>query len=341
MRKSGLLAAVGGIAVAAMLASQPVAAQDADDYYKGKTIRFIVGFGAGGGYDTYSRLLAPYLERELGATVVVQNEPGAGGLRALNRFYRAPDDGLQLTIVNGTGASLQQLLDLDEARFDLTEMKHLGIIDHSRWLVLMQPNSKFRTVKDLMSADRTLNFGGSGKISGMSDGAAMACHAIGIGCKVVIGYKGSSAVALAVEQGEMDGMYVSETSAYRYTQAGKVKPLATWNQKRSILFPDVPTVFEQAELSEEQAWWVDYRATIEGLGRMIVAPPATPDHLAAKLRSTIDRLLTDPEVVAEFEKRKRFVKYIPADEAETMVQKVLKSVTPEQKAKIKEVVLGG
>jgi tripartite-type tricarboxylate transporter receptor subunit TctC len=137
MKKFGILAVAGMIAGAAALAAQPAAAMD--DYYKGKTIRFIVGFGAGGGYDAYSRMLAPHFERVLGASVIVENHPGAGGLRALNRFQRAPDDGLQLTIVNGTGASLQQVLDMKGVRFDLTEMKVLGVIDAPRWVVLVQP----------------------------------------------------------------------------------------------------------------------------------------------------------------------------------------------------------
>lgn len=340
MQKSALFAAIGGLAAALSLALHPAASEAADGYYKGKTIRFIVGFGAGGGYDTYARMFAPYLERELGATVVVQNEPGAGGLRALNRFQRAPADGLQLTIVNGTGAAMQQLLDLDEVRFDLTELRHLGIMDSSRWLVLVAPKTPYKTVQDLMAAGRTLNFGGSGKISGMSDGAAMACHAINIDCKVVAGYKGSAAVALATEQGEMDAMYVSETSAHNYARAGKVRPIATWSRKRSQLFPDLPTVFEQVKLTEDQAWWVDYRATVEGLGRMLVLPPATPQNRVAEFRAAVDRLLTDPKVVAEFDRRQRFIEYVPADETETMVRKVLKSVTPAQAAEMKDIVLG-
>lgn len=329
--------AIGGIVAAAMLATQPAAA--ADDYYKDKTIRFVVGFGAGGGYDTYSRLLAPYLEKELGATVLVENLPGAGGLRALNRFYRAPGDGLQLTIVNGAGAAMQQLLDMKGVRFDLTELKYLGIIDYSRWLFLVTPDSPFKTLKDMMHAARTLSFGGSGKISGMSDGAAMGCYTVKMECKVVAGYKGSRAVALAVAQGEMDGMYVSETSAYRYTKAGNVRPVVTWNRKRSTLFPNLPTVFEQVKLNKEQAWWVDYRATVEGLGRVLVMPPSTPAARVATMRATVHKLLTDPSVVAAFEKRKRYVKYIPAEEAEKMVKRVLKSITPEQKAEIRKVVL--
>ena len=88
-----LLTTLGAVALgAAVLAYQP-AAYAASDFYKGKTIRFVVGVGAGGGYDAYSRMLAPRFAKELGAKVVVSNQPGAGGMRALNRVAIAPGDG--------------------------------------------------------------------------------------------------------------------------------------------------------------------------------------------------------------------------------------------------------
>src|SRR3954466_2868335 len=94
-----------------LLASHAARAQSAEEaYYKGKTVKMIVGYGPGGGYDAYARMIAPHLSKALGATVVVENQPGAGGLNALNRIFTAPPDGLQMMIVNGTAASMSQLL---------------------------------------------------------------------------------------------------------------------------------------------------------------------------------------------------------------------------------------
>ncbi len=307
---------------------------------KGKTIRFVVGFGAGGGYDSYARLLAPLYEKQLNATVLVENQPGAGGLVALNRFVRAPGDGLSVTIVNGTGAGLTQILGLKAAKFDLTKMRQLGIVDGSRWLLLVQPNSPINSLTDMMKSSKQLAWGGSGKISGMSDGAAMACFTLGVNCKVVIGYKGSSSIALAVEQGEMDGMYVSETSALKYTKAGKVKPIATWSRGRSTLFPNLPTVFEQLKLTKDQEWWIDYRATIEGLGRMLVLPPGTPQKMTDTWLKATDNILSDPKVVSDFAKKRREIEYVPAKEVEKMLDKVLSSVTTKQRSQLRKVILG-
>ena len=261
-------------------------------------------------------------------------------MSALNRLYGAPENPLQMTIVNGTGAGLQQLLSMKGVKFDLTKFPILGIIDHSRWIWLAKNDSKITKPADAISSATVINWAGYGKISGISDGAAMTCHALALKCKVVIGYKGSRAAALALAQGEMDALYVSETSAYKYVQAKNAKAVATMNRKRSILFPDLPTVFESVKLTKTQEWWIDYRATLEGLGRMLVVAPSTPANVVAKMRAATDRILSDPKIVAEGAKKKRFIKYIAAGEAEKMVQTVLKSVNAKQKAEIRKVVLG-
>jgi len=336
-RVAGALALAG-----AALALQPVASNAADSFYKGKTLTIVVGAGVGGGYDAYGRMLAPLFAKQLGASVVVQNIPGGGGLRALNKLASEPGNGLAIHIANGAAVGLTQLLAMPGAKYDLTKFEFLGIVDYSRWNVLVTPNSPFNNLADLIKAGKTrkISWGASGKISGLSDGAAFTCHALGIQCRIITGYKGSRAAALAVAQGEMDGLYVSETSAYNYVRSKNAKALATMNHKRSILFPDLPTVYEQIpNLTDDQKWWIDFHATVESLGRILVAPPGTPKNLVETLRIATDKILSDPKVVAAGAKRKRFIKYIPAAEAKKAVLKVLTSATPEQTARIKKVVL--
>ena len=112
------------------------------------------------------------------------------------------------------------------------------------------------------------------------------------------------------------------------------------NRKRSILFPDLPTIFESVKLTKDQEWWIDYRSTVESLGRMLVVAPSTPAAVVAKMRAATDRILSDPKIVAEGAKKKRYIKYIPAAEAAKMVQTVINSVNDKQKAEISKVVLG-
>ena len=332
-------AVITAVATAAALSGPTAWA--ADPYFKDKQITFVIGFGAGGGYDAYARMLAPYFAEELGTDVVVVNQPGAGGMSTLNRMSNVPEGNLRMTIINGTGAGLQQLLDMKGVKFDLAKFPILGIIDHARWIWLVKNDSSIETPADAIKSESVINWAGYGRISGISDGAAMTCHALALKCKVVIGYKGSRAAALAIAQGEMDALYVSETSAYNYVKAKNARAIATMNRDRSILFPDLPTVFEAVpNLSKEQQWWLDYRATLEGLGRILAVAPDTPPEAVQKLRAATHKILNDPKVVAEADKKKRYIKYIPADKAGEMIQTVLNSATPEQKTKIREVVLG-
>ena len=110
------------IALAALFA--PASANEAEKaFYAGKTVRMIVGSGTGGGYDVFSRMIAPYLAKTLGTHVIVENQPGAGGLVALNRLYTATPDGLQISLSNGTSAAFAQLTGDQAARFDLAEVQ--------------------------------------------------------------------------------------------------------------------------------------------------------------------------------------------------------------------------
>ena len=115
-------------------------------FYQGKTVRMIVGSGTGGGYDIFSRLIAPYLAKTLGTTVIVENQPGAGGLVALNRLYNAPPDGLQLSLSNGTSASFAQITEQQGARFDLAKFSYLATVGAPPGLWLVGPNSPVKEV---------------------------------------------------------------------------------------------------------------------------------------------------------------------------------------------------
>ena len=115
------------LAIGTITSLPPAQAQDAEkNFYAGKTVRMIVGSGVGGGYDVFSRLIAPYLAKTLGTTVIIENVPGAGGLLAVNKLYASPGDGLQISLVQGTMVGLAQLTGDQAARFDLTKFSYLS-----------------------------------------------------------------------------------------------------------------------------------------------------------------------------------------------------------------------
>ncbi len=315
-------------------------AQDAAAFYKGKTVHFVVGLGVGGGFDAYARMIAPYLGQELGANVVVDNLPGAGGLLALNQIYGGQADGLRLLIVNGTPAGLGQLIEQDNIRYDLAKFDHLGVISAYPWIWLASKQSGIKTVADALQPGRKIRWGGTGPSDGPADGAAITCEALKMDCQTILGYRSSGEIALAMERGELDGLYVSDSSAANYTQAGQVNPVASMARVRSALLPNVPTVYEQVKLTPDQEWWFDFRANLNDLGRILVTSPGTPPERLTFLREAVRRALSNPALIAEGEKSQRFVAYQAPDKALEITLKVLSAVSAEQKKRIREAVFG-
>ena len=329
------------IAASAMvgLMAAPAAAQGEADFFKGKTVRIIVGFGAGGGYDAYARMIEPHLAKALGATVIVENQPGAGGVTALNRFYTAPPDGLQMTLINGTAAGLSQIIGQSGVKYDLTKFGYLGLVSASPWVWLVNPSHPVvTTAQEALKPGLKIRWGASGPVDGMSDGAAVACEALKLDCKIVIGYKGTAEVALAVQRGEMDSVYVSDTSANNYVKSGQSKAVAIMSREKSRFFPNLPTIFEAVKLTPEQEWWFDFRATLDNLGRIMAVPPNVPKERLAYLQDVMKKVLTDPALIAEGEKSQRYIDFQDAEKTRTMVLKVIANLSPEQKATVKTVV---
>lgn len=328
-----------GVALAVSFAMGASAqAEDGAAFYKGKTVRFIVGLGVGGGFDAYARMIAPYLSKELDATVIVENLPGAGGLLALNQVYAAQPDGLRLLIVNGTPAALGQLLDQDNLRYDLTKVDHLGVISAYPWIWLTSPHTEIKTVADALKPGLKIRWGGTGPSDGPADGAAVTCEVLKIDCQIVLGYKSSGDIAIAMERGEMDALYLSDSSAANYVKNGQARAVASMGRTRSALLPETPSIFEQAKLTDDQVWWLDFRANLNDLGRILITTPGVPADRIAFLRNAVKRALQNPELIAEGEKTQRFVAYQSPEKALETTKKVLSGISPDQKATLRKVI---
>jgi len=325
--------------IAGTLVGGTASAADGASFFKDKTVRIVVGYGPGGGYDAYARMLAPHLKKVLDATVIVENQPGAGGLSALNRLYIAPPDGLQMMLIQGTGAALSQIVGLPAVRFDLAKLGYLGIVSASPWVWLASAKTKIMTVADALKPGLKMSFGASGQIDGLSDGAAITCATLNLDCRIVRSYKGSSAVALALAQGEMDMEYVSDTSANHYVQAGDARALASMGRVKSRFFPNQPTIFDAVKLSPEQQWWFDFRATLDALGRILVVPPGMAKNRLAELQAAFKKVLTDPAVIAEGEKYQRYIDYVDPEKTRQMVHSVVASLTPAQKEQAIHIII--
>jgi tripartite-type tricarboxylate transporter receptor subunit TctC len=307
-------------------------------FFKGKTVRMTVGYGPGGGYDVYARMIGPHISKHLGANIIVENQPGAGGITALNATSVAPPDGLHTMIVNGAGAALSQIMATPGVRYDLAKLGHLGTVSASPWVWLVAPNSPIKTPQDALAMNREIMWSATGPADGLGDGAAFTCEALKMKCKVVMGYGGSNQAALAVTKGEMDSIYVSDTSANNYVKSGQNRAIASIARKRSRFFPDTPTIFEAVKLDAEQAWLFDFRANIEDLGRILVVPPNMSESRLKFMQEAVRKALTDPDVIAEGERTQRYIDFEDAEKTKKRALAVVADVTPQQKARVNEIL---
>ncbi len=334
--------ALRGLAVAGALAisvTPATAAEDARAYYKGKTMRFITMGGPGGGFDTYMRTIMPYLAKRLDVSITPLNEPGAGGLRAMNRLLKEPADGRTILLIFGETVIGGEIYGVSGARYKVDDLVWLGRVAATPKVILIGPKTPFRTFAEAMKSTRTIIWGGSGKTDGNTDFSAIITHALGLNAKIVTGYKGSRKMVLAVTQGELDAQVLSDESTARAARRGKITAIVTLDRKRSKWFPDVPTIFEAANPTPEQAWWLDWRANLTAVGRVLLTAPGTPKDRVALLRSVLREVMHDPAFLADAKKRRRSINYLGGDEVEALIRKTMASIDKARLPEIRDVVL--
>ena len=224
-------------------------------------------------------------------------------------------------------------------QYDLAKVSILATVSSSPWLVLVKPVSPLTAMADVVKAGGLLRWPATGPIDGLSDGASMICEAYALNCRVVMGYKSSNEGSLAFVRGEMDALYVSDTSANNYIKAGQGKAIAVVAKTRTRFFPQMPTVFEGVALTPEQSWRLAARAEVDALGRIILASPKIQPERLAYLQSIVRKVLTDPDLLAEGDKLERYIEYQDPEVTKKRIMVLLAEVTGERKERLKAVVM--
>jgi tripartite-type tricarboxylate transporter receptor subunit TctC len=167
----------------------------------------------------------------------------------------------------------------------------------------------------------------------------MLCEAYQMKCRVVLGYKSSSEGALAVQRNEMDALYVSDTSANNYIKNGEARPIAVVSRERSRFLPDMPTIFEKGGLNDNQKWWLEARADVDALGRIIIAGPNVQPDRMAYLQAAMKKIVTDPVIRAEGDKLERYLDFQSPEATRNRALGLINGVTGDRKATLKDVVM--
>ncbi len=322
-----LLAFIGGLA--AVVAGAPASAQD---FYQGKTIRVIVGSGAGDGYDTIARTVMRHMTRHIpgNPNVVVVNMPGAGGLVAANHLANvAEQDGTVIGMANRF-APMTAVLGEPQAKFKADAFQWLGTTasySDNAYLFVIRSALPFRTVDDLRKVEKPLIVGESG-----SDVPAVLREALGIKINIVTGYKTSSELELAFERGEVDAHTTGYASILqrhqRWLDTGMIRSMIQFGRvTRLPILADVPTARELARTEEERKL-IEFAELPLLMARPMVAPPGVPKDRVELLRAAFMKTVADPAYIEDGIKQKH--ELTPASGAE--VQNIIGIMTSSPKA---------
>jgi tripartite-type tricarboxylate transporter receptor subunit TctC len=330
-----LLVLLGGAAVAAT----PAAAAE-KNFYEGNTINVVVGFGPGGGYDLYARLLARYLGKHIAGhpTVVVQNMAGAGGVRAANYVYAAaPKDGTVIAAVNQF-AAMFQLLGGNVAPYDAAKTHWLGSMSSSNNVVYVWDASGIKTLDD--AKKREVPLAGSGVISDANIYPAILNAMVGTKFKVINGYEGTNDSNLAIERGEVDGRgggaYSSLVSTRpNWLREHKVNILVQTGIDKERDLPDVPLLSELARGEEERQIAAVVTLPI-AIGYNHWLAPEVPAERVEILRKAYAETLADPDLKAEAGKMQLEIRAKSGAQLEALVHQAAEIPKPvlEKTAKI-------
>jgi tripartite-type tricarboxylate transporter receptor subunit TctC len=296
--------AAAAFAAAMVLLPQAAGAQG-DQFFKGKTINVYIGFGPGGTYDYYGRLVARFIGRHLPGepTAIAQSMPGSGGLRAANYlFAAAPKDGTALGVIPQT-AALEDALRSKGAQYKAAEFNWIGRMTAILEVHFTWKNSKGKSIEDARAHEIPLAGTGAGS---PSEGYPKLLNAFaGTKFKIISGYPSSTAGMLAMERGEVDGALTSWNTLKRTKQQWlknrDINVLVQYGAERHPELRDVPTVLEIAKTAEGRAALAFYIGGAQ-LGRSLVAPPGLPPERVKMLRSAFDAMLKDRDFLAEIKK---------------------------------------
>jgi tripartite-type tricarboxylate transporter receptor subunit TctC len=295
------------LALAGALAAAPAAAQPAGEFYKGKQIDMFIGTPTGGGYDQYGRLLGRHMSKFISGNppVIFRNMPAGGGRQAMNHVYNvAPRDGtaIGITIRN---IAFDPLMGETATLIDGLKLNWIGSLNNEIPVCVAWHTTPFRTVEDARKAEMVM--GSSGPTASDSVHVKMLNHIAGSRIRIVLGYKGSGNVHIAMESGEVQGRcglgWDSIVARYMHWVNNKqISILAQFGLSKHRDLPHVPLIGDFAR-SDADRQLIDLLLAPLEMGRPFFTPPDVPKDRLEALRSAFDATVKDPDFLAEAKKQ--------------------------------------
>lgn len=330
-----MVIALAGIATRAL-------ADSAEDFYKGRQVKLIIGANAGGSYDSYGRLLAAHLGRHIpgNPTVVPTNMPGASGVQSASYLFQvAPCDGSVVGMFNQSMAQ-RQVLEPDSIRFDSSRFNWLGAMSNSTTVFITWHASGVKTLEDAKLKDVVM-----GALSGDGGNAVyplLLNRFLGTRFKVVLGYQGGNTIQLAMERGEVDGRGSVIWSGLKagwpqWLAERKINVILQIGLMKEPDLADVPLLIDLAKTPAEQAIY-RFISSDTAMGFPVVAPPCVAPDVVAALRKAFEQTMADPAFLGDAGRRGLSVRFISGGDVQRIVSSLI--ATPKELVAILERSIG-
>jgi len=313
------------------------AQEDTAAFFKGKTLRLVVGIGVGSGYDINARLLARHMAAHIPGqpTIIVQNQPGAGSLAMTNALCNAgPFDG---TVMGASfnGMPTTPLLQPAGARFDPVRINWLGSTNRETQVMYVWHTAQAQALEDARATE--IIMGAQSPGSTQFDYPVLAKEMFGFKFKVVTGYESTPKIHLAMESGEVHGT-IANWSTLKAINANwiaerKIHILAQWALTKNPELRDIPMFLDVAKTDDERSALRLMLARLE-YGRPFFLPPNVPAGRVEALRRAFDATMKDPGYLAEADKLKIDVEPLTGEQVAALVEQVSRTA-PETVAKVR------
>ncbi|MGE5539015.1 MAG: Bug family tripartite tricarboxylate transporter substrate binding protein [Gemmatimonas sp.] len=317
------------VAVTVAAGATSVASAQSPDFFKSHKLTLGVPSNAGGGYDTYTRLLSRHMAKHIpgNPTIVVQNVPAGGGMALANQVYNTvPKDGSYLGMIRGTVIQ-EQVYKNPQALFDGRKFVWIGNMNSDYDACITWAASGVKTIDDLYKREVIVGASGAGAQS--YSFPIVYNELLGTKFKVISGYPGTPERLVAMERGELHGACGITTSTFRAVLAqpykdGKVVLVAQAGSSKDPAYPDVPNMLDQAK-SPEARQALEFLFVPLGLGRPFAGPPEMPVDRTALLRKAFDDSMKDPDLLADAKKVQVDIEPMNAEQSAKMVQQLFET----------------
>jgi tripartite-type tricarboxylate transporter receptor subunit TctC len=315
-----------------------------EQYYKDKVVRIMVGASAGGLFDPYSRLLARHLHKHIpgNPNFIVENVPGAGGLIAANRLYKAvKPDGLTIGHFNG-GLAMGQVVGNPGIEFDAAKFQWVGVPARAHTVCVFTKASGITSVQKWITSPKPVKLGATGPGSNTHDVPRVFHAALPLPIQLVAGYKGVAEVRLAAEAGELDGVCMAWEATLQLwakaVESGEIVPVLQAAPRTLPQLPSVPLAIDSAKNYEAKRL---IEVGIHDMGSIVLShalPPGTPKTLVQIIRQGFAATLTDSEFLAEASKANLKMEPVSGQELEKIMTDLFK-LEPVLVSKLKTIFL--